>query len=59
MRNEFNYRPALNLSQFFTVGFAERKLILVCDLIKLCKRKHNELSKQRAEAKKKPVYAYE
>lgn len=56
LRNEFNYRPSLNLTQFFNPGFAERKLILVCDLIKLCKRKHNEISKQKADAKRKTVY---
>eukprot|EP00698_Gefionella_okellyi_P024558 TRINITY_DN8701_c0_g1_i1.p1 TRINITY_DN8701_c0_g1~~TRINITY_DN8701_c0_g1_i1.p1 ORF type:complete len:234 (-),score=35.11 TRINITY_DN8701_c0_g1_i1:110-811(-) len=42
---EFNYRPTLTAQQFLTPGFAERKILTVVDVIKHCKKKHNELYK--------------
>ena len=36
LRDEFNYRPRLTRDQFFTVGFAEMKLIFLGDLIRMC-----------------------
>ena len=36
----FNYKSALTTTQFFQNGFAERKLILACDVISLIKSKH-------------------
>eukprot|EP00842_Homolaphlyctis_polyrhiza_P005804 jgi/Hompol1/6224/HPOL_001335-RA len=37
LRSEFSYKPVLSKEQFFSMGFAERKLLFVCDIIKLCK----------------------
>ncbi|KAI8847502.1 Centrosomal spindle body, CEP44-domain-containing protein [Chytridium lagenaria] len=37
LRDEFSFRPTLNKDQFFSMGFAERKLIFISDLIRICK----------------------
>jgi hypothetical protein len=56
LRKEFNYHPSLTIAQFFAVGYAERKAILLSDMIRLCKEKHNELEKKvDVESKKKAV----
>lgn len=36
LRDEFNYRPSLTQPQFFSIGFAERKIIFTLDIIELC-----------------------
>ena len=41
----------LQASQFFSTGFVECKITLVCDVIKLCKQKHAILWKQEREQK--------
>ncbi len=46
MRDEFSYRPSLTVDQFLKNGFAERKIIFITDLVKLCKRKHEGLKKK-------------
>jgi hypothetical protein len=51
-REHLKYHPTLVLPQFFARGFAERKLILVTDLIQLCKEKNKELSKEKISKKK-------
>ncbi|KAJ3287894.1 Centrosomal protein of 44 kDa, partial [Blyttiomyces sp. JEL0837] len=43
LRDEFNYRPSISRDQFFSAGFAERKLIFVCDLIRLCRQMKDDL----------------
>ena len=53
MRNEFDYKPVLSVQQFLTMGFVERKMILVCDLIALCKNKHYELYRAAVLEKKR------
>eukprot|EP00947_MAST-08B_sp_MAST-8B-sp1_P001957 g1957.t1 len=45
LQNEFSYRPSLSASQFLSSGYAERKIIFICDVVKLCRRKHQELRK--------------
>ncbi|KAF0984528.1 hypothetical protein FDP41_000427 [Naegleria fowleri] len=50
--NEFTYTPGLSVIYFLSNGFAERKIIFICDVIQHCKRKHNELVK----AKRKSLY---
>ena len=50
-RNEFSYRPSLTLEQFLKPGYAERKIIFLCDLTKLCKRKHSELERLQKDSK--------
>ena len=52
-RNEFSYRPVLTLKQFLTDGYAERKIFFLCDLIKLCQRKHSEILRLRKQAQLK------
>lgn len=43
LRDEFGYTPKISREQFFITGFAERKMILVTDLIRRCIDKHDEL----------------
>ena len=52
-RNIFNYVPKITPAQFLGKGFAERKLLLLCDIITLCMSKHNELCKKN-KAKRRP-----
>jgi len=46
-RSEFSYKMHLTLDQFLSQGFAERKIIFVCDVIKLCKRLATDLERTR------------
>ncbi|XRB06488.1 centrosomal protein CEP44 [Pycnococcus provasolii] len=50
LREVFRYRPALTPVQFLSHGFAERKVLLVLDVIRVAKAKHNELLRQRHAA---------
>lgn len=43
VRKEFNYNPVLLAKQFLSEGFAERKMLMVMDVVAACQRKHNEL----------------
>lgn len=45
LREEFGYRPIITAEHFLSSAFAERKLLLAIDCIRLCKAKHEELSK--------------
>ncbi|KAJ3299219.1 Centrosomal protein of 44 kDa [Borealophlyctis nickersoniae] len=45
LRDEFGYKPRITRDQFFSMGFAEQKLIFVGDLIRLCKTLHANLSR--------------
>ncbi|XP_022098965.1 centrosomal protein of 44 kDa-like isoform X2 [Acanthaster planci] len=45
LRDIFHYKPSITRQQFFSRGFAEHKIILVVDLIRMVKEKHKELSK--------------
>eukprot|EP00667_Euglena_gracilis_P023337 EG_transcript_26324 len=53
LRREFQYQPTLSVEQFFQAGFVEHKAMLCRDLIKHCKRLHNELYKQRKAEKER------
>lgn len=54
LRNEFEYNPILQCSQFLTEkGFAKRKLQFVCQALKLGITKHNELIKKKKKIKMK------
>lgn len=55
IRKEFSYLPALSVDQFLSKGYAERKLIFLYDVIKLCRRKATELECLRNEMDRKPV----
>ncbi|KAJ3410639.1 hypothetical protein HDV05_003530 [Chytridiales sp. JEL 0842] len=48
LRDEFGYKPSLNRDQFFSMGFAERKLIFISDLVRLCKQLRDNLSRNSA-----------
>ena len=39
VRDEFDTKPPLTKEQFFTIGFAERKLQFATSLIQLCRKK--------------------
>ena len=54
VRVHFGFNPTITLPQFFSSGFAERKLIFTADLIKYVKDKHKELA--RAEQSKKKIF---
>ncbi len=43
--NTFSYRPKLTTVQFFQNGFAERKIILMTDIIQMVKQKNMMLNK--------------
>jgi hypothetical protein len=53
LRKEFTYRPVLTRQQFFNMGYAERKLIFLFDVIQACKTLHNNLSKTNKNKKGK------
>jgi hypothetical protein len=46
LRQEFEYQPSIRVSQFFGNGYAEQKLLFLCDVLKMCKSKHQLLWKQ-------------
>ncbi|EFJ49378.1 hypothetical protein VOLCADRAFT_89740 [Volvox carteri f. nagariensis] len=45
-REVLNVRTVLTPSQFFEQGYAERKVLLLCDIIAVCKKLHNEEVRQ-------------
>ena len=59
LRDDFKFMPQLNKQQFLTKGFAERKLMLVTDVAKLCKQQHALMSRQeKLQAKRTPKGAH-
>ncbi|XP_019856325.1 PREDICTED: centrosomal protein of 44 kDa-like [Amphimedon queenslandica] len=44
MRDVFEYRPQLSRDKFLSDGFAERKIILSCDVLHHCQRMHLKLT---------------
>ncbi|XP_052402340.1 centrosomal protein of 44 kDa-like [Carassius gibelio] len=46
LRDVFSYKPLLTKQQFLQFGFAERKVIILCDIIGLVLNKHKELTKE-------------
>ncbi|NWU98084.1 CEP44 protein, partial [Upupa epops] len=44
LRDLFQYKPILTKQQFLQLGFAERKMEIVCDIINCVVKKHKELS---------------
>ncbi|GIL45501.1 hypothetical protein Vafri_2721 [Volvox africanus] len=45
-RDVLNVRTVLTPAQFFEHGYAERKVLLLCDVIAVCKKLHNEEVRQ-------------
>lgn len=43
LRDEFGYKPQVTKEQFLAIGYAERKIMTVCTILKLLKEKHNKL----------------
>lgn len=53
LRQKFNYRPVLKIGQFLATGYAERKIMMLLDLIKIVKTRTNELLRyQQVEERK-------
>ena len=52
LRDNFNYRHALTCKQLLGGGFAERKVLFVVDVLKLCRTKHIDLSRERTKRAK-------
>ncbi len=50
LRDEFNSKPPLTKDQFFTLGFAERKLQFVTSLIQLCRKKSDVLKPKKKKS---------
>lgn len=53
LRDEFGYKPQVTKEQFLAIGFAERKIITVCAILKLLRGKHNDLRPQNSRSEKK------
>ncbi|NXC48759.1 CEP44 protein, partial [Penelope pileata] len=56
LRDQFHYKPILTKEQFLQIGFAERKMQIVCDIINCVVKKHKELSnlsKVKSQTRKK------
>lgn len=53
LRDEFGHKPQLTREQFLTIGFAERKIIVLCEMVKLLREKHNELTLKGGKSEKK------
>jgi len=53
LRDEFGYKPQLTREQFLTIGFAERKIIVLCEMVKLLREKHDELTPKGSKSEKK------
>lgn len=51
MRTELNFRHSLTPKQFLTSGFAEKKMLLVVQLLRLVRAKHADLARERGPKK--------
>jgi hypothetical protein len=51
MRTELNFRHSLTPKQFLTVGFAENKMLLVVQLLRLVRAKHADMARERGPKK--------
>ncbi|KAM3624626.1 uncharacterized protein V6R79_025722 [Siganus canaliculatus] len=45
LRDVFHYKPVLTKQQFLQLGFSQRKLSVICDIINLVLQKHTQLKK--------------
>lgn len=53
MRDIFQYKPQLTREQFLAIGFAERKIIQVCEILKHCREKCLKLNPKGSKMEKK------
>ncbi len=51
LRDEFSYKPRISKEQFFVKGFAEQKCLFICDVLRLCKRLHQDLEREAKKSK--------
>ncbi|KAL9646167.1 hypothetical protein ABK040_008044 [Willaertia magna] len=51
--NEFDYRPNIPIDNIVKDGYAERKILLLCDIIRLVKQKVDELNPKPKKVKNK------
>ena len=56
MRDSLHYRPQLTKDQFLSKGFAERKIMMTYDLLKLCQSMHNQLQPHDTRKPKKTTH---
>jgi hypothetical protein len=47
LRDEFSCQPSLNVQQFLSGNFAERKIIFTCQAIQRVRSKHAELHREK------------
>ncbi|XP_076004054.1 centrosomal protein of 44 kDa [Genypterus blacodes] len=45
LRDMFHYKPVLSKQQFLQLGFPQRKISVICDIIDLVLQRHNQLKK--------------
>ena len=53
LRDEFDFKPSLTRGQFLSVGFAERKILLLSDILKFCREKDKQLNPKRGKVDRK------
>ena len=53
MRDTLQYRPQLTKDQFLSPGFAERKVMMMYDLLQLCQSMHRQLQDAKTSHKRK------
>ncbi|KAJ3384055.1 Centrosomal protein of 44 kDa [Entophlyctis sp. JEL0112] len=53
LRDEFNYKPVLSRDQFFSNGFAERKMQFVIDVVRMVRNLRVDLGRRAKKATKK------
>ena len=52
LMKEFAYKPNLKKEQFLALGFAERKIIFVTDIVRFCREKTKLISSKKNKTKK-------
>jgi hypothetical protein len=57
LRSNFQYRCVLSVPQFLSMGFTERKVLMCLDIIRVVRKRHEELLRFRRIAEKKQQLA--
>lgn len=55
LRDVFHYKPPLTREKFLSIGYAERKIIELCDILKRCREKSAELNPKTSKTERKHV----
>lgn len=53
LRSNFQYRCVLSVSQFLSMGFTERKVLMCLDIIRVVRKRHEELARFKRTTEKK------